>query len=245
MSFLTKIVNSFTEHINCVLEEAATRTENKFDVSSEELKVLWKDLFSGEFKTPKMSKETKKSKSPKSSKNSDDEENEGCKHIITRGPRKDLNCNNKISNKSSSNLYCNTHYVQYEKEKSKDKKSPKDKKKKVSKKSESDNEEEDKKEETVISKNKFGNYEHKLTNLVFVSGKEKVVYGKQDSDGEVKLLTKEDIQTCNKYLFKYDKTKINKDDNETKEDDNNEEDNDETKDEKEESDEEVDEEIED
>lgn len=53
-----------------------------------------------------------------------------------------------------------------------------------------------------IKRNKFDNYEHCETSFVF-NNKEKKVYGKQNSDGSVSPLTKEDIDLCNKYKFAY------------------------------------------
>lgn len=57
-----------------------------------------------------------------------------------------------------------------------------------------------------IKKNKFGNYEHydkhSNTFLVF-DNKTHKAYGKQNSDGTISKLTKDDIDTCNKYKFSY------------------------------------------
>lgn len=52
----------------------------------------------------------------------------------------------------------------------------------------------------VLSKNKFGNYEHTETGFIF---SDKSVIGKQDKDGSIKPLNKEDIETCNKYKFQF------------------------------------------
>lgn len=51
-----------------------------------------------------------------------------------------------------------------------------------------------------IRLNQFGNYEHPETHLVFV---DKKVVGKQNENGDIDGLTKEDIQTCNKFKFNY------------------------------------------
>ena len=51
-----------------------------------------------------------------------------------------------------------------------------------------------------IKRNKFDNFEHEETSFVF-DNKEKKVYGKQNPDGSVSPLTKEDINLCNKYKF--------------------------------------------
>jgi hypothetical protein len=54
-----------------------------------------------------------------------------------------------------------------------------------------------------IKKNSFGNYEHPDTNLVFDRVNQKAI-GKQNKSGKIDSLTDEDIETCNKYKFKYD-----------------------------------------
>jgi hypothetical protein len=54
----------------------------------------------------------------------------------------------------------------------------------------------------IIKKNQWGNYEHTLTKLVF-NKTTKTVFGKQHDDGNVIKLTREDIDMCNKYKFKY------------------------------------------
>lgn len=50
----------------------------------------------------------------------------------------------------------------------------------------------------AIRKNKYGNFEHMQTGLVF--GTDKKVYGRQ-VEGEVVPLTTEDIETCKRYKF--------------------------------------------
>lgn len=52
-----------------------------------------------------------------------------------------------------------------------------------------------------IKRNKFDNFEHEETKFVF--DKDKKVYGKQNSDGTISSLSKEDIDLCNKYKFSY------------------------------------------
>ena len=54
----------------------------------------------------------------------------------------------------------------------------------------------------AIKRNIFNNFEHEPTSFVF-DNKEKKVYGKQNSDGTVSPLTKDDIDLCNKYKFSF------------------------------------------
>jgi len=53
-----------------------------------------------------------------------------------------------------------------------------------------------------IKKNKFGNYEHQETHLIF-NEVNKVVIGKQGEKGNIKPLNTEDIELCKKYKFQY------------------------------------------
>jgi hypothetical protein len=53
-----------------------------------------------------------------------------------------------------------------------------------------------------IKKNKFGNYEHLESSLVY-DNKTQKMYGKQNPDGSISKLTKDDINTCNKFKFSY------------------------------------------
>lgn len=57
-------------------------------------------------------------------------------------------------------------------------------------------------EPITLTKNSFGNNEHKPTGLVF-NRETRKVFGKQNPDGSVDPLTDEDIETCNKYKFQY------------------------------------------
>lgn len=54
----------------------------------------------------------------------------------------------------------------------------------------------------LIKRNKFNNYEHAETGLIF-DNNTKIVIGKQKSDGSIEELTEEDIDKCNAYKFVY------------------------------------------
>ena len=56
--------------------------------------------------------------------------------------------------------------------------------------------------DVIIRRNKYNNYEHPETCLVFDNDSREVI-GKQCNDGSIKELTKEDIDKCNAYKFKY------------------------------------------
>lgn len=53
-----------------------------------------------------------------------------------------------------------------------------------------------------IRRNKFGNFEHPQTSLVF--NNEQKVIGKQEDDGTVSELTEDDIETCKKHKLSYE-----------------------------------------
>lgn len=53
-----------------------------------------------------------------------------------------------------------------------------------------------------ISRNSFGNYEHRETKLVFDPSTKEVI-GIQEPDGRISELTVEDIQMCREYRFDY------------------------------------------
>lgn len=55
--------------------------------------------------------------------------------------------------------------------------------------------------EIVIKKNKFGNYEHMATCLLF--NEDKKVFGVQRENGEIAELTDDDIEACKQYKFAY------------------------------------------
>jgi hypothetical protein len=82
------------------------------------------------------------------------------------------------------------------------KKSPKTKKSPQTKKSNVVEKLEKNKSNYLVSRNKWGNYEHQPTHLVFNQQTEEV-YGRQEDDGSVVELTDEDIQNCLCHKFKY------------------------------------------
>jgi hypothetical protein len=54
----------------------------------------------------------------------------------------------------------------------------------------------------IIRRNKYNNYEHSETCLIF-DNSTKIVIGKQNSDGSVSDLTEADIDQCNAFKFKF------------------------------------------
>tara|TARA_Y100000389_G_scaffold45982_1_gene40860 strand:- start:6345 stop:6923 length:579 start_codon:yes stop_codon:yes gene_type:complete len=54
----------------------------------------------------------------------------------------------------------------------------------------------------IIKKNSFGNYVHSPTRFVFNKDNKSVV-GKEDEEGQILKLDKNDIDICNRYKFKF------------------------------------------
>lgn len=53
-----------------------------------------------------------------------------------------------------------------------------------------------------VRKNKYGNFEHPESGLVF-DRKTETVFGKQQEDGTISELTDDDIESCKRFKFKY------------------------------------------
>lgn len=151
-----------------------------------------------------------------------------CIHIFERGPRKGTECGDKACKRSQTGEYCGKH-LSHENKPKKEVIVKELKEKKSLKK--------DPEVQVVIRKNKYGNYVHDVTGLVFkikdCSQKKKVVIGVQNSEGDIFNLSEYDVQNCKKYRFIIDdeaKKNINKkplssilDDEETKKSDEEEE----------------------
>lgn len=192
MDVLSSAIKFF---VKGVLDEASKRVAKRFDVSIEDAMDIWKDLHADLESIPSISKVVKKTQKKKDkSDKSDEDEDEGCVHILTRGPNKDGACGKKISNKSQTGHYCSVHLNQENKvkpsKKGKEKKKDKD----------------DAIVKIKITKDpNYGRYVHAGTGLVFKSAQEKIVTGFQDDDGDLHKLSKKDIDNCKKYRFVYDK----------------------------------------
>lgn len=189
MNVLDTAIKTF---VSGFLDEASKRIADRFDVPIDDVMEAFSDLHLsvGNEKRKESMKETSNES------NTDNEEVKGCIHRMIRGNRAGECCGEKISSKSQTGKYCSKHIARENKVQSQLSKS----KKTVPNKSET---------EYRISKNKFGNYTHTSTGLVFRSAKEKYVYGRQDEDGEIHDLTEEDIELCKKYKFPIYKAKEN------------------------------------
>lgn len=123
-----------------------------------------------------------------------------CIYEYSRNPRKGEVCGKKIKNGE----YCSVHKKK-EKGDKKEKEENEDKLEKV--KIEKVKQKIEPVDQTLVVKlyPKIGKYIHPLTRLAFFSKEHKVVYGKLSSltDTIIPLCDK-DIETCKRYLFRYD-----------------------------------------
>ena len=191
-----------------ILKNFSKIVSDKYNVPFDELMELWNDEnilkndksisnFSNEMNNTKNSKNTNSSNSSNS-----------CIYKYKRGDKKNTTCGNKICKKYTTGFYCIYHVN----EENKSPKVPKDELSSVPVK------ESKPKEKLAIRKNKYGNFVHEPTQLVFKSYTEKVVTKKQSEDGKLTDLSEEDIENCKKYGFKYEinEESENEDENEEK-----------------------------
>lgn len=191
MSYFEKIISTIDDEV----EELLIHISNKFNLDENELRKIWtnkEQKIKPKSNTPKSN--TPKSNTPQENtllKLNKSELTEMCKSkgLKVSGSKNDLvsriiDAENNKKN-SSFSLTTSTQAA-----KSKDSNTPVLKKlvEKIP--------------VIEIKKNKFGNFEHSDTSLLYDNKSDKI-YGKQNSDGTIAKLTKDDIDLCNKYKFSY------------------------------------------
>jgi len=197
MSYFEKIISSIDDEV----EELLIHISNKFNIDQNELLKIWtnkEQKIKTNSDTPKSN--TPKSNTPKSNtpqentllKLSKPELTEMCKSkgLKVSGSKNDLVARIIDSENNKKNSTFSLTTSTQAKSKEKDSKPPVLKKlvEKIP--------------VIEIKKNKFGNFEHSDTSLLYDNKSDKI-YGKQNSDGTVAKLTKDDIDLCNKYKFSY------------------------------------------
>jgi hypothetical protein len=141
-----------------------------------------------------------------------------CIHPIAKGDKKGQPCGVSVSDESKSGNYCKKHLGQESKEDTSSTHSvratslpKKEEKKPVSKgkkeeviltKQELKEQIEKRTQEVEVRRNKFGNWEHYGSHIVLDRNTRKAI-GKQQDDGTIAPLTKEDIEICKTVGFKY------------------------------------------
>jgi hypothetical protein len=183
----------------------------KYDIPKSQILEIWKSCLSEKLKDLEIKnkenkennneKETKEEKSSKNTKKSKskDKEVKTCIHYNSRGPREGQICGKKVSKKSKSGNYCITHITQDDNIKAK----VEDTKQKPI--------EPEKITIKMYRDRDYGWFVHKETNLVFSNDVlNKFVYAKktQKENTEefyLKELSDEDVETCKKLGFKYNR----------------------------------------
>jgi hypothetical protein len=192
MSYFEKIISSIDDEV----EELLIHISNKFNIDQNELLKIW----TNKEQKIKTKPDTPKSTTPKTNtpqentllKLSSSELKEMCKSkgLKVSGTKNDLVARIIDSENNKKNSAFSLTTSTQTKSKEKDSKPPVLKKlvEKIP--------------VIEIKKNKFGNFEHSDTSLLYDNKSDKI-YGKQNPDGTIAKLTKDDIDICNKYKFSY------------------------------------------
>lgn len=191
-----------------VMNKVNKNISKKFGVTLEEASSVWigigdkyiKDIEINEENVSTEEKDTCDDLSDTEEKIYKNKTTTSCCYILKRGANTGKSCGKNVTKKSKTGSYCLLHYKKEESKSTREdegeKPSPvKDKK-----------ENQKSKINYKILKDKYGNYVHSESGLVF-RALDKVVYGKITDDGTVLPLTKLDIEECKKYKFHYVKDK--------------------------------------
>lgn len=207
------LMKSITDIIAKNIREYNVKLAEKYNLDIAELDELWEEV-SGDFKPKKTrAKKTDKKedgdKKEKSSKPATKKSTEGgCPYTFTKGKNEGTVCGSKPKDGGE---YCSKHQKFEGVGQTEKKKIP------TPEKSATTSDGQEKKKRIVIRMNKdIDKYWNPETKMVFKSKEEKIVIGKYE-DEEVKKLTKQDIETCEKIGFKYDSTNSAQDDEEAAE----------------------------
>jgi hypothetical protein len=190
-------MKSIEEVISKMVNEYNTRICEKYGLDIEELNSLWTEVSGNE--VPKKKRASAK-KDDKSETSATKKEGGGCPYVFIKGKNEGQTCNSKRKDDSE---YCSRHIKceavgQKEKKKIPSAKS-------VAPKSDDKKKKPDEKPKIVIRMNKdINKYWNPETKLVFKSKEERVVIGNYDND-TLNKLTDDDIASCEKYGFKYEK----------------------------------------
>ena len=199
-----------TQAINSNIESFVKVIAEKYKLKSSELIDLWYGKSTSqdvEFESDSEQEEKKSSRSSAPASVESKKSNSGCQYKSTKGKNEGALCGSKVCSESSTGLYCKKHIKQ-------EQKSPKKEATKSSvavKKSVPVQKEEIKvttehvqKKITNfgVSKNNFGNYWNEQSGLVFDKVTKQAI-GKQQQNGDVISLTKQDIEFCKMHNITY------------------------------------------
>jgi hypothetical protein len=199
--------------VSQAVDEFSQLVAKKYGVPKEEVLDLWNTNVSDELKTKepvvKVVKKTPRSKASKPDSSLEQDTSSVCAYEFKKGKNIGTTCTAKSC---PDTAYCRKHKTQEDKESSVVKKESVPKAKKetlVSKNKKATLKEKEtsvvkklneSKQQLVLVRNKYDNYEHVETHFVFDKST-KEVYGRQ-VESVVEPLTTEDIELCSKYNFK-------------------------------------------
>ncbi len=197
MSIISQIESIINSEVKSFIEQIS----EKYNIPSDELFDLWKSDLSNTNSSVKLPPKPKQ-KTPKTEKT---EVKETCVYVSKKGKTAGEVCGSKVCDESQSRKYCKRH-IKEESTPEKPEKEPVKPQKKSSDEILTKDELKKKVDERVskieICKNKFGNYEHFSTHIVFDRNTSEA-YGKQTDDGKIIPLTVEDIETCKSFNFRF------------------------------------------
>lgn len=215
---MEQLAKSLYSATSSAVGEFIDRLVTEFQIDKVKAIAVWNasagevKIVEGESKAAK--KTTKKPAAAKVAK-ADDSDAKKCQYVFSKGNKEGESCGSKVSDESSTGLYCKRH-VDKEKTGSSDKKDVKKPAAKKATTATSTKKKAEQKESVApavkaltetspgfkVNINKWRNYEHAETSLVFNRETEQVI-GKQATDGSVTPLTADDIQVCKNFGIKY------------------------------------------
>ena len=195
------IISQIESIINTEVKSFIEQVSEKFSISSDELFELWKSDLS--VHTPVKLPPKPKAKSDSKPKSS--EPKETCVYTSKKGKSAGEVCGSKVCDESQTRKFCKRHIKEEQAPEKPEKQVPKPQKKssdEILTKDELKKKVEERVGKIEICKNKFGNYEHFSTHIVFDRNTSEA-YGKQSDDGKIIPLTIEDIETCKSFNFRF------------------------------------------
>ena len=196
--------------INSNIESFVKVVADKYKLKSSELIDLWygksnSNTSEGTDKEVEFESESEE-ETKSSSKSNSSGQKSGCQYKSTKGKNEGSLCGSKVCSESSTGLYCKKHIKQEQKSPKKEAPKSTTVKKTVPV----------QKEETKVSiehvqkkitnfgvsKNNFGNYWNEQSGIVFDKVTKQAI-GKQQQNGDVNALTKQDIEFCKMHNIAY------------------------------------------
>ncbi len=234
---MDQLQKSLNTCVKLAIDQYIERLVSDLNVDKEKALAVWNSSAGEDLKVidaPKKAAPAKKAASsaaaPAKRAKKEDGDVKKCQYVYVKGDKEGESCSAKVSDESETGCFCKKHLAHEkkgdEKKSSGGKKTTAAPKKAVGKKKAEAKEAEadavSNLKETApvfsVKMNKWRNYEHEGTGLLF-DRKTEEVYGRQKSDGTVVQLTLDDIETCKNLGFKFrlPERLVSKDEKETEE----------------------------